>query len=562
MRLFRNGAMACMLVMAGSGAFAQTTFIVPATSVTARGTGASWDSPLKGNADLATAITGGGNVYIQQGAYSITSTINLNQTTHFIQGGFPSSATGTDLSGYAPQTNVTTITGTTAQMFHKLAGTTVAITLKGLELTGVTYAGGNGAVISSSGDNTQLNFLDLNVHDNAVTGIGATGGFAFIQNMSLNNNSININNCLFQNNSASSTGGAIEFSAVENTIDFSSNIGTDLITGCSFVGNSGHDNGGALHFSNAEGFTITNNSFCSNTTTGVGSGMYMTTVGAMQLDGNTFNNNTAGGTQGTALFLASVSGTGITINHDTTANQAGTDIFSATTSGSIPQTISNSSLESPASAYANFVPAGTGDVFSATPASAPVCKTYAQILPAIGLVLTGSLVNGHPVLTWGTLQEQNTRYFSVEASTNASTFTGIGQVDAAGNSVDPLHYTFTDMVSTGNVMYYRIRLVDLDGHSSYSNIFALRLGGSTAAGVRVYPNPAASLANVETGAAGNYMIELFGIDGRRVQVNQLSTGSGLLTVPLNRNNIPTGMYMLKVTNVNGGEPSYNALLIK
>ena len=499
---------------------------------------------------------------MQQGNYTITSTIDLDQPVHVIQGGFPSTATGTDVSGYAPQTYVTTITGSTAQMFNKISGIAVAVTLKGLELTGVTFSGGNGAIITSAGNNTTLNFLDLNVHDNTAT--FGNGGFAYIQSMTDNTDVVNISNCLFENNTALNNGGAIEFSTVYTSGLYTANTGSYVIRNCSFVGNSGPSDGGALYFTTAAGFTITNNSFCTNTTSGsaVGSGMYMSTIGAMVLDSNTFNNNTAGGTLGTAIYLASVSGNGITINHDTTDNQAGQDIYTATISGTITQTISNSSLESAASAYSNFAPTGTGNVYSTTPSSPPTCKTYAEILPAIGLHLSGTLVNGHPLLTWNTLQEQNTRYFSVDASTDGSTYTSIGQVAAAGNSTNPLQYTFTDMVSTAPVMYYRIRLVDLDGQSSYSNIIALRLSGSTAAGITVYPNPAASLANVVTNAAGNYMVELFSIDGRRVQVSQISTGSGLLTVPLNRNNIPTGMYMLKVTNLTGGEPSYSGLMIK
>ena len=499
---------------------------------------------------------------MQQGNYTITSTIDLDQPVHVIQGGFPSTATGTDISGYAPQTYVTTITGSTAQMFNKISGIPVSVTLKGLELTGVSYSGGNGAIITSAGNNTTLNFLDLNVHNNAA--VFGNGGFAYIQTMTDNTDVVNISNCLFENNTALNNGGAIEFSTVYTSGLYTANTGSYVIRNCSFVGNSGPSDGGALYFTTAAGFTITNNSFCSNTTSGsaVGSGMYMSTIGAMLLDSNTFNNNTAGGTLGTAIYLASVSGNGITINHDTTDNQAGQDIYTATISGSITQTISNSSLEYSAGAYSYFAPTGTGNVYSTTPVPRLPVRPMQRSFPPSGFTLAEPWSMAIPYLHG--IPSRN-RIPAISAWMPARTARPIPASDrwALPPATAPIRSNIPSPIWSPPALWSTTasRLVDLDGQSSYSNIIALRLSGS-AAGVRVFPNPAASLANVETGTAGNYMIELFSIDGRRVQVSQISTGSGLLTVPLNRNNIPTGMYMLKVTNLPGGEPSYSGLMIK
>jgi hypothetical protein len=68
----------------------------------------------------------------------------------------------------------------------------------------------------------------------------------------------------------------------------------------------------------------------------------------------------------------------------------------------------------------------------------------------------------------------------------------VGEVKGAGTTTESSNYQFADPVGSvaAGIIYYRLRIVDVDGKATYSKIVALKLNGSIA--IReytVYPNP-------------------------------------------------------------------------
>jgi hypothetical protein len=184
-----------------------------------------------------------------------------------------------------------------------------------------------------------------------------------------------------------------------------------------------------------------------------------------------------------------------------------------------------------------------------------------SILPITGFNLSGVLNNGVPQLSWTTITEVNSNYFNIESSTDGVTFNTIGNLAAAGNSNTTKSYVYADKLATSSVVYYRIKEVDKDGSASYSNIIAVSLSGMNRA-LKVYPNPVTNLVNVETGTPGSYVAELFTVDGKKVTSTQIATASGLVTVNIDRTNIPSGIYLLKLTGKSGSTITYNTIMIK
>ena len=80
------------------------------------------------------------------------------------------------------------------------------------------------------------------------------------------------------------------------------------------------------------------------------------------------------------------------------------------------------------------------------------------------------------LLQWQTFSEQNTGYFSIRKSTDATHFYEVGRVAAAGNSNTLLSYQFadTDLGGINKYLYYEIVTVDADGKESFSPIKTLR----------------------------------------------------------------------------------------
>ena len=82
-----------------------------------------------------------------------------------------------------------------------------------------------------------------------------------------------------------------------------------------------------------------------------------------------------------------------------------------------------------------------------------------------------ALSNGFDVsLIWETAQEQNSDLFEIERSLDGASFETIGSVFASGNSSQPRSYLFVDESPTSTKLYYRLKMVDLDGQFEYSDI--------------------------------------------------------------------------------------------
>lgn len=114
--------------------------------------------------------------------------------------------------------------------------------------------------------------------------------------------------------------------------------------------------------------------------------------------------------------------------------------------------------------------------------------------PALGLVDYGNFVvpvtlisfnaakeNSNVLLSWQTAQEVNSSYFAVEKSYDGQTFYRVGTVNAAGNSSSILNYSYTDINASryGGMVYYRLKMVDLDGASVYSEVKVLNFAAIT-----------------------------------------------------------------------------------
>jgi hypothetical protein len=116
--------------------------------------------------------------------------------------------------------------------------------------------------------------------------------------------------------------------------------------------------------------------------------------------------------------------------------------------------------------------------------------TVMNVLPIQLLSFTASVVNASLVdLRWSTASEQNSDYFIVERSADGLRYDPIQTVAAAGNSHLVLNYTTKDSHPLRGISYYRLRMVDLDGTVTYSEVRVVNTGNNTE--LAMYPNPAA-----------------------------------------------------------------------
>jgi hypothetical protein len=159
------------------------------------------------------------------------------------------------------------------------------------------------------------------------------------------------------------------------------------------------------------------------------------------------------------------------------------------------------------------------------------------ILPTKLSSFSGKISSAGHDLNWQTVSESNTDKFIVERSTDASSFMAIGTVKAAGNSTSRLNYHFVATGAQGTA-FYRLKMVDVDGKSTYSGTISLTSGTETTVKLTAYPNPASKSVFVKhpyTSGAGT--IQVFNAQGllvdqvratgnqTRIEISQLNRGN-------------------------------------
>jgi hypothetical protein len=195
----------------------------------------------------------------------------------------------------------------------------------------------------------------------------------------------------------------------------------------------------------------------------------------------------------------------------------------------------------------------------------PATLSSVGVVPGVTLpiVLTGFtavLNNDHGVtLDWNTQEEVNFSHFIIERSADGETWTGIGTVDAKGNSEVETTYTYVDGQPLTGTNFYRLTEVNLDNSYIYSPVVVVRT--TTLAQITLFPNPASNYINVSL--AGNtpsaVTVLLTSAAGQRLAEKQATGGAGtIVTIPVE--NLVSGIYIITVISADGSHESSPVLV--
>ncbi len=78
------------------------------------------------------------------------------------------------------------------------------------------------------------------------------------------------------------------------------------------------------------------------------------------------------------------------------------------------------------------------------------------------------------MLSWSTNFEDNNQFFMVEKSFNGVDFGSIGLVQGNGNSTNINDYRFLDLSANTGDMFYRLKQMDMDGSTTFSEIICIK----------------------------------------------------------------------------------------
>jgi hypothetical protein len=189
----------------------------------------------------------------------------------------------------------------------------------------------------------------------------------------------------------------------------------------------------------------------------------------------------------------------------------------------------------------------------------PTPATYTLIwlvpLPADRLTAVANLNGSVATIKWSTFSEQNTKDFTVERSLDNNNWIATGsKVLAAGNTTNKTEYQMPDNIADlmqKSIIYYRVKLTDIDGKTTYSNVVVVRL--SQKAQITAWPNPfqTSITINITTDKATTFNIKLMDLSGKTIRNMGQAAAKGVSQVTLRDvEKLPAGIYMLEVTDEN------------
>ncbi len=172
-------------------------------------------------------------------------------------------------------------------------------------------------------------------------------------------------------------------------------------------------------------------------------------------------------------------------------------------------------------------------------------------LPVTLLSFTATKSGRDAELNWITVQEVNNSHFEIERSTDGKNFTSIGKAEGNGTSTEQHSYSFTDegIMGRTSVAYYRLKQVDFDGLSVYTNtVVVMNEKVAQLEVVSVSPNPFDAHLSVQfvTPHTQTMEVQLMDAFGRLVSSRQITPVQGSNTIDLNETGIKAGIYFVQL----------------
>ena len=175
-------------------------------------------------------------------------------------------------------------------------------------------------------------------------------------------------------------------------------------------------------------------------------------------------------------------------------------------------------------------------------------------LPVELVSFTGKAENTAVRLNWATASELQNKGFEVERRTDQSDWQKLGFVAGNGTTNQRHNYSYQDRSPVAGNNYYRLRQIDLDGKSVYSQAVTVQMG---AVPFSLSPVPATDVLTINGLGAGKHVAEIYNARGQRVLSKEFNDAAAN-TVAVS--NLPAGVYMVRV--LGPGQSTQNARFIK
>ena len=155
------------------------------------------------------------------------------------------------------------------------------------------------------------------------------------------------------------------------------------------------------------------------------------------------------------------------------------------------------------------------------------------------------------LLEWSTSFEQNSKTFIIEKSKDGVSFSNAGTINAAGSSDQSKSYRFLDLGVNDKKLFYRLKQVDHDGTSSFSQTIIVEKELSNRFMVVAMSNTVtAKNFNITIDAIENIDLEYFvkNKQGKILFTDQQKLYSGLNDLQIDLEDEKEGLYFVILSN--------------
>jgi len=167
------------------------------------------------------------------------------------------------------------------------------------------------------------------------------------------------------------------------------------------------------------------------------------------------------------------------------------------------------------------------------------CQNCIVPLPVELLYFDAVLENEVVRLNWATETERENAYFEVERSSDAQNWTVVDRVDGNGTSTIQQNYHTFDYQPYIGISYYRLKQVDLNGASTYSDLKSVINTREFA----VFPNPAKEEFFISGLSKSNAtLIQILNPMGQVVQENSVNNSTATITI----DQLSAGVYYILI----------------
>jgi len=179
-------------------------------------------------------------------------------------------------------------------------------------------------------------------------------------------------------------------------------------------------------------------------------------------------------------------------------------------------------------------------------------------LPVKFLGFNVAVNNKNIQIEWSTAQEENSAYFDILRSENGTNWITIKTISAAGNTTAIQTYSYTDQNISSQVVYYKIKQVDLDGKSIETAVRIAKMQ-EKATQVKISSGTNSNIyMHFSKQLTGNLSVKLVSLNGQEVYQSSLSNPFGQQIVPVK--NTLHGLFVVVLTDGQGFHQSGKVLL--